>query len=167
MNPNSNVNNRELEMPRTFGFETKEADIEAVLELLGQLRRGYENLEMLVATEPERLLAQTARRAVDLDIQRMCELQRMAAAHRAHMADFAHRVQRSQIHVRLIELMLQQTRHRFESEMAATAASLPDAGGDDGGAARRMRQMQQSLGWALPFPNANPAQNPANGRQLE
>lgn len=148
-------NPTELVIPSTSSGSsdavTKETDIEAVLELLGQLRRGYINLETVVTTEPERILARTARRAVDRDIERMCELRQMAAAHRAHMADFARRVQRSQIHVRLIQLMLRQTRQRLDTDTetpippAPTTSQTPDAGGDDGGVARQMRQMQISF----------------------
>ncbi|KAH8260792.1 hypothetical protein KR026_001992 [Drosophila bipectinata] len=146
-----NPNGEETATPTTStaGSNVREdVDIEVVLELLGELRRGYINLETLVVTEPERLLAQTARESVDRDIERMCEIRLLAAAHRAHMADFARRIQRSHVHVQLIHLMLRQARQRFETtampEMPTASTSTPDAGGDDGGAARQMRRLQLS-----------------------
>ncbi|KAH8323174.1 hypothetical protein KR074_008598 [Drosophila pseudoananassae] len=146
-----NPNGEETATPTTSTGSSnagEDVDIEVVLELLGELRQGYINLETVVVTEPERLLAQTARESVDRDIERMCELRLLAAAHRAHMADFARRIQRSQVHVQLIQLMLRQARQSFEMtampEMPPASTSTPDAGGDDGGAARQMRRLQLS-----------------------
>ncbi|EDW26003.1 GL14184 [Drosophila persimilis] len=118
----------------------KDASMLMVLDVLMELRRGYVSLARLMRSEQERELAHTALLAIDEDIERVHENRFMSPEHRTNQMEvFSESVRRSRTHARLIRNMVHQTRLRYEATMFESQVSgLPDAGGDDGGLARRM-----------------------------
>ncbi|BFG00356.1 uncharacterized protein DMAD_00380 [Drosophila madeirensis] len=111
-----------------------------LLDVLMELRRGYVSPARLMRSEQERELTQSALLAINEDIERVRENRFSIPEHRNNQLEvFSEGVRRSRDHARLIRNMVHQTRLRHAATMfESQVCGLPDAGGDDGGLARRM-----------------------------
>ncbi|SPP89162.1 Hypothetical predicted protein [Drosophila guanche] len=118
----------------------EDASMLMVLDVLMELLRGYVSLARLMPSEQERELAQSALLVINEDIERVHENRFSSPEHRTNQLEvFSESVRRSRAHARLIRNMVHQTRLRHAATMfESQVCGLPDAGGDDGGLARRM-----------------------------